>query len=84
MTDPLKYKWSLLAKFIYNDDTVKNTSTMFGGNNSFAPIQTEASAAASSSFYEDVLRTRVAIIVLFVIIVLICISFIFYYKKKAK
>lgn len=84
MTDPLKYKWSLLAKFNYNNSTIGITPTMFGGNNSFASIQTKVSAATSSSFYEDVSRTRVAIIVLFVIIVLICISIIFYYKKKQK
>jgi preprotein translocase subunit SecG len=82
----LKYKWSLLAKYNYEDDTpVKNNaSTTFNGNNSFAPIETEVTAPANSSFYDVVSKTRVAIIILFIILVLICISILFYYKKKQK
>jgi hypothetical protein len=86
VSDPLKYKWSLLAKFDYRDNSVKDTaSSAFSVNSSFTPIQTEASAVSnSSSFYENTSRKRTVIIIIFVIIILICISILFYYKKKQK
>ncbi|GBC13979.2 hypothetical protein GLOIN_2v1778802 [Rhizophagus irregularis DAOM 181602=DAOM 197198] len=53
VSDPLKYKWSLLAKYNYRDNSPKTTQTAFVGNNSFAPSETEVSAVANSSFNED-------------------------------
>ncbi|PKY39811.1 hypothetical protein RhiirA4_528312 [Rhizophagus irregularis] len=82
VSDPLKYKWSLLAKYNYRDNSPKTTQTAFVGNNSFAPSETEVSAVANSSFNEDVSRTRLAVIIIFVIIILICILILFYFYKK--
>ena len=84
VTDPLKYKWSLLAGF--RDKEVINSTTTFNNTyNNTAPIQTDVSSAGSGTSFKNLgLKARWIVLIIFVLIALICITIFVLYKLKQR
>src|ERR1043166_6950884 len=84
ITDPLKYKWSLLAEFNYqdyNDDNPKNAPPPPIYNSSSSPIQTDVTVDLNSSSNKG-LKSRWIVTIIFIIAALICISIFVFYKTR--
>ena len=77
VSDPLKYKWSLLAKFDYKDSPTNATPTDDGSSN---PIQTEVTVDFNST--HKGLKPYWVVTIMFILVVLICISIFVLYKTK--
>ncbi|GES98896.1 hypothetical protein GLOIN_2v1527487 [Rhizophagus clarus] len=77
ISDPLKYKWSLLASF----DT-PTTTTAPSNNSASAPIQTDVSAGDSTFLKTFGLKGRWVITIVIVIVALICLSIFAVYKTR--
>ncbi|CAG8727987.1 369_t:CDS:2 [Funneliformis caledonium] len=78
VSDPLKYKWSLLSNF---DDSKKIEPTTTFSNSSNA-IQTDVSVGGSSIFKNIGLKPRWVVLIAVIIIGLICITILVVYKVK--
>jgi hypothetical protein len=78
IADPLKYKWSLLGEFIYQnfDDPPKEPTY----NSSSNPIQTDVTVDFNSS--NKGLNPRWIVIIIFIVVALICVSIFVFYKTK--
>ncbi|CAG8723267.1 uncharacterized protein OCT59_028711 [Rhizophagus irregularis] len=79
ISDPLKYKWSLLASF-----EGKPTSTTSSNSSSSAstPIQTDVSVGNSSFSKNFELKARWVVTIVVVIVALICISIFAVYRTR--
>jgi hypothetical protein len=80
ISDPLKYKWSLLASF---DGTPTDTGTTPSNSTaSSTPIQTDVSVG-SNSFLKDLgLKARWGVTITVVIVALVCLSIFTVYKTR--
>ncbi|RIA86504.1 hypothetical protein C1645_829150 [Glomus cerebriforme] len=76
VSDPLNYKWSLLASFDSTDTSTTPTPT-----NSSAPIQTDVSVGAG--FFNNFgLKARWIVAILIILVALVCISIFVTYRVR--